>query len=349
MEAQGKRPQRGGGKKRSSTYTFQRRLFLVRRLVRGSASADSLITEARRTFNHLIADDIYPGDDRAALRSDLRWLRNEYGCVIDLNDAGCYTLHELGHLALLDLPDEDLETLAFLLANFSETPLPNAGAVDSLLDRMLALLPPERRACVPRPARDVRLELPAPSAATASHTLHVLKRALRRQQVRFVYRSSFSESMMVVQHHVEPWELIFRDGHTYLDAFCLDCGNPEGNRRWRLYRLDRMVEGSVTALPNTLHLEPPPRPLHMLRYRLAPAVARQQDVAIWFSGAQIEFDASGAAMVTGQVHDLWQARQVLLRYREHCQVLEPPELVAMMRESVERMATLYPNDEEMAG
>ena len=33
--------------------------------------------------------------------------------------------------------------------------------------------------------------------------------------------------------------------------------------------------------------------------------------------------------------ELWR------RYREHCRVLEPPELVAMMRASVERLAELY--------
>ena len=46
--------------------------------------------------------------------------------------------------------------------------------------------------------------------------------------------------------------------------------------------------------------------------------------------------------------DLWQARQYLLRYREHCQVHEPPELVAMMRESIARMAAQYEQEDTHA-
>lgn len=328
----------GGGTKRNSWRTFHRRLFLLRRLVRSPADAATLLAAARDFF---VDDDIYPPDARAALRSDFRTLREEFECVITLRDDGCYALEDFGRLALLDLPDEDLEALAFLLANFSETPLPNAGNVDDLLDRLLSLLPPERRARVPRPARDVRLDYPQPSSTAATHTLKALKRALRRQQVRFVYRSSFAQNGSMVQHRVEPWDLIFRDGHTYLDAYCHDCGNPEGNRRWRLYRLDRMVEGSVMLLHDTLHRDPPPRLLYTLRYTLAPQVARQKDVALWFLNTLVEFDADGKGLVTAQVHDLWQARQILLRYREHCRVLEPPELVTMMRQSLEAMCGVY--------
>lgn len=49
----------------------------------------------------------------------------------------------------------------------------------------------------------------------------------------------------------------------------------------------------------------------------------------------------GSALVSAHSSDLWQARQILLRYREHCRVLEPPELVAVMRASVEQLAALY--------
>jgi predicted DNA-binding transcriptional regulator YafY len=52
----------------------------------------------------------------------------------------------------------------------------------------------------------------------------------------------------------------------------------------------------------------------------------------------------GSAIIRAQTSDLWQARQILLRYREHCRVLEPPELIALMRESIERMAELYRTD-----
>jgi predicted DNA-binding transcriptional regulator YafY len=310
-------------------------------LVRGPAAAEVLISEARAAFNHHIRDDIYPGDARAALRNDFRALRREYACTIELNRQNCYELTDLGHLALLDLPDEDLDALAFLLANFSETSLPNAAQVDALLDRIIALLPGERRPRFERLARQVRLDYPRPSGAAADHVLTLIQRAVRRQQISFAYRSSYAEGHTVVQHRVAPYALFFRDGHSYLDAFCLACGLPDLADRYVTYRVDRLVVGSLVLLPDQLPSVAPPRPRFTLRYTLAAPVARQRDVALWFDDSVVVFQDDGSALISARTGDLWQARQILLRYREHCHVLEPPELITMMRESIQRMAQLY--------
>lgn len=335
-------PRRRGGTKRESWRTFHRRLFLVRRLVRGPADAAAIIADTRRFFNQSDdAEDIYPADERAALRHDLAALRDEFECVITLDRQGRYAIEEYGRLALLDLPDDDLEALAFLLSNFSESNLPNAGRVDALLDRIIALLPPERQRGLPRPARDVRLDYPSPSRSVASHTLTWVRRALGRQQLSFAYRSAYATGESAVLHRVAPYSLLFRDGHHYLDAFCHDCGDPTIKARYRLYRLDRIVEDSVRVLHDTLPPLPPPRPRYRLRYTLGPDVARQQDVALWFPESVARFQSDGSAEVTAETSDLWQARQILLRYREHCLVLEPPELVAMMREALTAMMDRY--------
>lgn len=331
-----------GGPKRSSWLTFHRRLFLVRRLVRGPATAAALIADARACFDD---NEIYPPDARAALRHDFQKLREEFECVIRLREDGCYALEEFGRLALLDLPDADLEALAFLLANFAESPLPNAPQVDALLDRIVALLPPDRRAQLQWPARDVRLDYPQHTAPSGEHALRLLKRALRRQQVSFAYRSSYAQGDALVQHRVAPYDLIYRDGHIYLDGYCLDCGVAEFNQRYRLYRLDRIVEGSMHLLPTQLAPIPPARSTYRLRYILGSAVARQRDIALWFPNSEVVFTDDGAAHITAQTTDLWQARQILLRYREYCRVLEPLELVGMLRESAERMAQVYRQDD----
>ncbi len=333
---------RRGGTKRDSWRTFHRRLFLIRRLVRGPADATTLIAATRAALNQSDdVEDIFPSDARAALRHDLAALRDEFACTITLCADGRYALTDFGRLALLDLPDDDLEALAFLLSNFSASTLPNASRVDALLDRIVALLPPERQRGLPRPARDVRLEMPTPSRSVAGQTLERVRRALGRQQLSFAYRSSFAEADSVVLHRVAPYELIFRDGHHYLDGYCHDCGNPEMKPRYRLYRLDRIVDDSVRVLPEVLPPIPPPRPRYRLRYLLGPAVARQQDVALWFPGSAVRFHPDGSADIEAETGDLWQARQILLRYREHCRVLEPPELVMMMRETITAMARQY--------
>lgn len=349
-------PRRRGGAKRNSWITFHRRLFLVRRLVRAPADAATLIADARAFFNQSgDREDIYPSDAHAALRHDMAALRSQFACTID-RVQGVYQISDYGSLALLDLSDEDLETLTFLISNFASSTLPNAAQVAALLDRIIALLPLERRKgllrTVPsgeeaeltapqRRSRDVRIEVPVPSRALEPQTVAHVRRALGRQQISFAYRSSFIRDDSVELHTVAPYELLFRDGHHYLDAFCYDCSDPTIAPRYRLYRLDRIVHDSITLLPNQLPPIPPLRPHYRLRYTLAPAVARQRDIALWFPSSEAHFLADGSAEVRAECSDLWQARQILIRYREQCLVHEPPELVAMMRESALRMAERY--------
>ena len=50
---------------------------------------------------------------------------------------------------------------------------------------------------------------------------------------------------------------------------------------------------------------------------------------------------SGSASVTATVTNLWQARQILLRYGDACVVTEPSELVALFRATARGLSALY--------
>ncbi|MEI6179165.1 MAG: WYL domain-containing protein [Chloroflexales bacterium] len=333
-------PRRGGGDKRSSWLTFHRRLFLVRQLVRGPCDATTLIAAARAAFDA----EIYPPNARTALRHDIAALRDAFACVITRSADGRYAMTDYGQLALLDLPDRDLEALSFLAGTFDESPLPNAGHVSALLDRIEALLPPERRLQLARAGRPLRLDTPQSSSNPDAALVERLRGALGQRFISFLYRSSYAQDGAVVAHRVAPYELMFRDGHTYLDAFCHACPLRDVEGHYVLYRADRIVADSLELHPTQLNLGPPPRRRYPLRYRLAPQVARQRDIALWFPESSVQFLEDGAAEVTAEITDLWQARQILLRYREHCRVFAPPELVALLRESVQRMAAQYAED-----
>jgi hypothetical protein len=89
---------------------------------------------------------------------------------------------------------------------------------------------------------------------------------------------------------------------------------------------------------------PPERiqpPSFALCYHLLPEVARRRDVAAYFPQTQIEYHDDGSATVTAVVTNLWQARQVLLRYGTGCKVLRPPELVELFRQTAQGLASLY--------
>jgi predicted DNA-binding transcriptional regulator YafY len=329
-----------GGDKRSSWLTFQRRLFLVRQLIRGPALASVLISKANAAFPG-VPDGIYAGDVAAALRHDLAALRREFGCAIHYQPGVGYLLDHPGQLALIDLPDEELDALAFLLNNLAASALPNAPHVSALLGRVIALLPEERRHALEASATHPRLDSPKPLAGPDADILRRLTDALGRHEVSFMYHSPLNPGLS--EHRAAPYDLTYRDGFTYLEAFCLECRDETAplERRYVFYRLDRIVPGTFRRLPRRLPPGRPPRQRYRIRYRLAPDLARRHDFAVWFADTTVSFTPDGAAIVEGQTTDLWLARQILMRYREHCRVLEPPELVEMMRTSVELMAQSY--------
>jgi predicted DNA-binding transcriptional regulator YafY len=329
---------RSGGDKRNSQLVLQRRLCLVRLLMRSPHSADELIAQANAAFPRVV-EGIYVGDTRAALRHDLAALRREFGCEIVFGRDGRYVLEHPGTLAPLDLPDADLEALAFLRATFAESSLPNADAVAALLDRIAALLPATRQFHLHDP-HALRLDLPeVPSPPP--ELLARLRRYVGRQQIRFAYRSSFVADGSSITHDVSPYAVFVRDGHTYLEGYCHQCSTGDEPNRYTLYRLDRMEPNSLVALPTRLPPGQQPRRVYRLRYHLSANIARQRDIARWFPQSEVTFNPDGSATVVAQTHDLWQARQVLLRYRHHCHVVEPPELVAMIRETLALMIDLY--------
>jgi len=326
------------GTKRSSKLIFKRRLFLARRLIAGPAPSAQLIADARMA----LGQEIYPADASTALQHDLAMLRDEFECeIIYRNDRG-YVLESPGHLALLDLPNPELEALAFLDATFSDSRLPNAEQIAALVDRIVTLLPDERRRRLGRGRRPVRLEHPHTVTNAPQPVLDALQRVIGRQKVLFSYRSSFKSADEMAQHLVAPYALIYRDGHIYLDGYCLECNNSRSDR-YVFYRIDRILSNSLMVLPDQIGPLPPQRQTIPLRYILAPIVASRHDIALWFPGSEVTFAPDGSATVVGHTTDLWQARQVLLRYREHCRVLEPPELIELICESIGRMTALYPS------
>lgn len=68
---------------------------------------------------------------------------------------------------------------------------------------------------------------------------------------------------------------------------------------------------------------------------------RPANIGSWFGDSRLIPHKDARIEVIAKTDDLWQAGQLLLSYHEHCEVLGPPELVEMMRESVSRMSQVY--------
>jgi len=341
------RKSRPRGDKRGSWATFRRRLVLIRRLLRGPATVAELIRAAEDEQGA----DAYPAAAEIALRHDLQCLRDEFGCIISYSRGqGVYVLEELGDLALLDLPDDGLEALSFLDATFPENaPIGSFDRVRLLISRIFALLPKSRRALLGRQFVLPKVHWTAEYEETIDQaTMGAVQQALSlHRQLVFDYRSNYDEDGQPRRYQVAPYLLYFRDGHTYLDTTVMRAppAFPQLHLRATQFRLDRIVPRSARMLVESNPDARPPQPTFQLVYELASPIARNRDVARWFPETDIIYHDDGSARVSAQVTNLWQARQILMRYIEHCEVLEPPELVAMMRHTVAQLATLYKIDQ----
>lgn len=325
------------GARRDSSMATQRRLRLVRHLMRGPATADELIKALKQS----LGEDIYPADDHAALRHDMVAVREIFQCSLVYRGGEGYFLTSLGCLTLFELPQEDFEAVALILSAIREGLIPNTRPMAHFCARLLMLMPEEQRIQVQTFDPRLRLAGPVRTNQSVDGVIARLRPALERCEVRFQYRSPYTAEDTVETHRVAPYDFIQRDGMTYLDAYCLESSIPKLVTRTISYRLDRIDPKSIRRLPQQLPPVRYRRQVYPLRYRLGPQIASRRDVALWFEQSTCHYQPDGSMLVEATTTDLWQARQVLLRYREHCVVLEPPELVAMMRESAERMLAVY--------
>ncbi len=330
------------GKRRSSILAWQRCLALLRRLLRGPAGRDELLAAV-----HLaLGEEAYPQGAHRALEYDLHCLRAHWGVVLAYErPSTTYRLVELP-FALLDLPDDDLTTLAFLYQSFSPA-APHGPAVRALLDRLVSFLPDERRRQMLRLRTIPELELQVldqedvPPAVWAA----VEQAVVQRRQLTFTYRPAqrHEGEPLDRQHRVEPYVVELHEGHYYLEGYCLRLrlGTQERTHVGVLrYRLSRIVPGTVQVLPDKIPPGRRPARTYTIRYRLAPAIARG-GVTPRFPQTKVRRFDDGSAEVEAEVANLWQARRVLLRYGEHCLALAPEELVGLMRHTVAQMATGY--------
>ncbi|NTV63716.1 MAG: WYL domain-containing protein [Oscillochloris sp.] len=331
----------GGGIKRSSWLTFRRRLLLVRALLRAPATSEALVA----MINAELGGQGYPQAAAAALKHDLDALKGEYGCQITYERASSrYALTNLGELALLDVPDEELEALAFLDASLPErSDQPTYAHIRSLLERILLLLPPARQAQHRRKGNTSRRQDKL-AAAIAPEIMNGIKRAIKnRRELCFRYCGTSGEESPR-QHRVAPYRIYQgSDGNTYLDATLLEV-SPLGQEATYAaidYRIDRIVPGSVALLKAPLPPERPSPPCYRLRYSLTPQIARFYDITPLFPAAQISYRDDGSAEITATIGNLQQAQQLLLRYGAGCTVHEPAELIALFRVTARELSAIY--------
>ncbi len=325
-------------------------LAIIRRVQRGPADGEDLL----RAVLEQEGPNAYGDDEgearRIRLEKDLARIRDKLGVEIYADrQIGGYVIRDTW-LPLLDLPDEDLATIAWLEQTFGHDS-PQHDEVHALLGRLRLYLPPNRRAEIERRRNTLLVDLGQRDQDEIPATLwDALTRALsERRRVEFLYQSPRYSDGIPHRHVVDPWERYFDTvrGHYYLHGWCHYSLGPQGREEqghYIDYRLGRMRE--LQLLPEKLPPQPPPAPHYRVEYELAPelarlGVSRPRGIRI----LQVERHEDGSARVLGQAESLFWAAQALLPYGAGCRVLGGPQLRRQMQEIVRKMAEIYAEDE----
>ena len=235
----------------------------------------------------------------------------------------------------LSLNTLQLSTFALLCDTFEEATILHVDEIHNLLDYFTGLLSSDQQKKLNRLRHPFSIDLHETTDyrnADAATVARIEMAIQRGQQLGFSYRTSRDGKE---RHHViEPRPLVFERGHVYLYGWSLDW-----DKELR-FRLDYIVPGSAEVLHTSIVPNRPARVSKQLRYRLNPVIARNS-VSLHFSGQVVEAHADGSATVTAKITDLFEARRILLSYGKNCTVLEPPELVAEMRDHAAELYKMY--------
>ena len=344
------------GKRDSEWLVIKRCLAIVRQVQQGPASRAQLL-EAMLAVEH---QDAAFGDDsrrqtaahpeRALVKRleyDLARIRDVLGVDIRFDrKLGAYDLKDTW-LGLINLPDDDLATIAWLEETFALDSLQH-DQVHALLGRLRLFMSLERRGEIERQRSLMTVDLrQRDDDDIASSIWDGLGQAIsRRQRVAFAYLSPRYADGVPRRHVVEAFVPPFFDavrGDFYFRGWCLFVQGPGGRAnvgKYRSFRLGRMSQ--LEILPEKLPPYPPHAPRYQVVYRLSPEIARlgvsrHPHIAI----EQVERQQDGGAIVRGSTDTIFWAVQDLMHYCQHCQVLGGPELLAEVRETVQKMAEIY--------
>jgi predicted DNA-binding transcriptional regulator YafY len=335
----------GRGAPESVWHVAGRCLALVNRLQQGPASKAELLATIYRV------EDPDASSDALARRFDNDKVRLDERLGVKVaydKGVGAYVL--VGwERPLLNLPDHDLTTLAFLLATFQQD-APRSLEVRQLLDRLVSWLPPERQkrfqqAVGQQATADLRLrdgETIAPEVQAA-----VEEGWKARQEIQFDYLSPSNESGIPRQHRIQPWDLFITErGHWRLTGYCLFSDTEDGPsypRQYFHYRLSRIVPGSVEILSRKLPAVRPNGRSFLVVFELSPVIARfgvSQRRELIEPPKLTELD-EGWVRVEGKTRDVFDLARNLLYYGRHCRVLGGRELLEEMRGLARELEEMY--------
>lgn len=334
------------GTRESDWLVIRRCLAIIRRIQHEPAQWQELVEAVLQ-----VEPNAYGHSEGQALRKrfyrDLDRIRQSL--YIDLRAdprTKQYTIRDT-ELPLLDLPNEDLTTIAWLEQTF-QPHSPRHQEVKKFLDRLRFYLSPERRLQIEQQRAALILELGQQDEDQILPEVEAgLQQALaRRCRVEFDYLSPQNPEGQPRCHVVdiyEPPRFEASSGHYYVRGWCHYNLGPTDRlevNSYIAYRLGRI--NNLKILSNKLLPTPPLAKRYKVIYQLTPEVARQGITRRrWIDIETVEPHDDSSATIYGSTDTRFFALQELMHYRYNCRVLGGPEILAEMQETVQKMADLY--------
>lgn len=320
--------------------TRRRKAFLAL-LHKGPQRYHDLVTALDRDHLFLYDREEDPAtierQKRYQFRRDLRALRLHYQIEFDKKSQ---------HYSLLETPfglalsPKQLAAFALALHTFQEMTISYANDVQDLFSFLLSRLPEDQQKTIIEQRRVLNVELQETTdySSIDPATLNEIEKAIvRGQQLEFTYRSPRKGEE--VRHVIEPQPLQLKNGHIYLYGWSSEYQNELH------FRLDYVLPGTAKMLPKRIAQTHPSQRTYLLRYHLTPVIARNS-VSEHFPDQKTQKHPDGSATITARVTDLFEARQIILKYGENCTVESPAELLKRMRPVAIHFAQNYLTPEE---
>lgn len=329
--------------------SMRRALLIIRALRQGPANRNELMAAVAESLPDAYAD-LPERSQRRAFERDLENARERLAATIAWNGSiRAYELHDAGPFVQAELTDDALGGLAFLMNTFN----PNeevARFVQPLLDWVTSAVTEEQlRTLNQSPSLSVSLQRLS-EQEIAPDVWRLVNIAIRnRRMLKFEYGSPIHKVDDTRLHTVEPYGLLFREGHYYLRAYrrrWLAPNGFSGGEGWATpYRLDYIRSGTCELRANFVPRESRPT-TETIRYKLHPRIVRG-GISRYFDKMQVgEADENGWVTISAETDNLFDAHRILLRYGEMCVALSPPRLVDYMARAAHGMADQYPKPDE---
>jgi predicted DNA-binding transcriptional regulator YafY len=223
---------------------------------------------------------------------------------------------------------------------------PFSEEILSLIEKLVTTLPPEQKKQFERWIRKPYVYFNLSTVADyLPHrtTIDTIVRAIsRRQQIHFEYLPTHRKQDVVPHEHIDPYYVIFMEGHFYLIAYSHKIND------FLEYRIDRIKAETLKIQPDMIDVERRRRPIEFSFWidgNIAKRGLSQRWLAQTMEREEAYLDEHGherrRVLVRATAYNEWRIRQQILKYGDKAELVEPLWLREQMKETVKRMQKFY--------